>query len=310
MPAISYACFEAEVLSLYDPPLRRPATRAKIRTILREFGALGLKRASDITPVAVASWLAAHSERKPITNFSYLGAFRAACNYARKMHYLRVSPFECRSPSDWVRIDDSDDESEVPRHYSIDQIAAILVAADGDAALGSWAAGRLQALIYTYAFTGMRKNEALGLTLREIDLPGRVIRLKSTRRRTLKSKSSARPIGIAEPLAAVLARWLPRTGCAWVFPGLALRGPWTGGGPGNKALDQVRELSQRAGIEDVTILGFRHSIATHAARWGLGPLQLRDLLRHTNLATQEWYREEDVPNARAIARKISFKIGG
>ena len=99
---------------------------------------------------------------------------------------------------------------------------------------------------------------------------------------------------------------MPRTGCQWVFPGRRLRGPWTGGPQGRKAIDEIKAAGQRAGIRGLTILGFRKTVGTLAKSWGISQLELKALLRHTTVETQRYYDEEDAELLRTAAAKIQF----
>ncbi|MEJ7637468.1 MAG: site-specific integrase, partial [Singulisphaera sp.] len=241
MPAIPFPRFVQELLELYRPPLRSKATRTKMAQVLREFAALpALRKTSDLSPPAIAGWIAAHPARSAVTTHSLLRSLRAACRYARIRGYLRADPFEWRSPANWIRPDEVRDPRD--KHHPAEAIARVLDLADRESGGGSWSAGRLQALAYSYAFTGARKSEILGLEVADVDLAGRLILLKSNARRRLKTRGSAQPVAIAEDLAEVLALWLPRTGSPWLFPGVTLRGPWLAGGPGVRALDQVKQL--------------------------------------------------------------------
>lgn len=306
MPAVTFTRLAMEVRALYRPPHRRLATFKKMDSALREFEALGVAKTSEITPILITRWIERHQARKPITNATVLGTFRAACNYAKTMGYLRITPWDVRK--DWIEVPDEDpDEPPTKRHHSIEDISRVLKLASEEAGGGGWEEARLHALVNTYAFTGLRKMEALGLKRNDVDLAGRIIKVRSRRKRTLKTKASAQPVGIADDLAVILDLWLRRCGNEWVFPNKLGTGHWLGGKPGKKPLDQIKALGVRAGVTGLTILSFRHSIATHAARWGLGPLALKELLRHTFVTTQDHYREIDLANRVAAARRISYK---
>ena len=179
--------------------------------------------------------------------------------------------------------------------------------ADAEAILGSWPAARLQALVYTYAYTGLRKAEALGLLTAEVDLTDRSISVRGRRSRRLKTRSSRRRVAIHPELGVVLQRWLPRTECEWVFPSLRRESPWLSGGSGYRALDHVQALAGRAGLVGVTIQAFRRSIATHARRFGLGPLEVQELLGHSSPQTQSWYLEDDLDDQRIAIGKIDYR---
>lgn len=251
MPTIAYQAFVREVLGLYEAPLRAKATRDKMRQALAEFGALDqVRRASDLTPPAIAAWVAAHPDRTAVTARSLLRCLRTACRYARMRGYLRFDPFEWRGPADWLgRAGLEDEEEPLDRHLSAEELGRVLARADAEAAGGDWAALRLRALVWTCALTGLRKREALGLRARDIELHRRVIHVRPNLRRPLKTRSSVAPLAIAAPLAAVLRDWLPRAGCPWAFPGARREGPWLSGGPGVRASGR----------------------STRSARWASGP---------------------------------------
>ena len=95
-----------------------------------------------------------------------------------------------------------------------------------------------------------------------------------------------------------------------MFPSLRRESPWLGGSTGYRALDHVQALAARCGIAGVTIQAFRRSIATHAHRFGLGPLEVKDLLGHSSERTQEWYLEDDLDDQRIAIGKIDYRAAG
>lgn len=306
MPAVTFARFKSEILGLYSPPQRRKATHAKMDKVLREVAELGVRRTSDLTPGLIVRWLADHDHRRPATNRSYLGSLRAACNIGRKLGWLRVTPWEVRA--DWIPSDQEDDaEPLARRHLTVLEIVRLIDQADADAILGDWQAARLQALIYTYVYTGLRKAEALGLLAADVNLESRSISVRGRRSRRLKTRSSRRLVAIHPELAVVLRRWVPRTGCEWLFPAIRREAAWLNGTTGYRALDHVQALAGRCGIDGVTIQCFRRSIATHARRFGLGPLEVKDLLGHSSERTQEWYLEDDLEDQHAAIGKIDYR---
>ena len=301
--AVTLARFRAEVLALYEPPMRARATYFKIRQVLDELAAdRQIRGPRDLTPPAVARWIAAHPGRRAVTTRSLLGSLRAICGYAVAVGYLTRSPWEFRR--DWVRVEPGE---EHPRHHPAEAIARVLATLAIEDC-GPWRAGRLRALVALVAFTGVRKMEALGLETGDVDLPGRMIRLRSNRWRRLKSAASGQPVPVAEALADVLAGWLPRTGSDLLLPNRSGAGPWTGGPPGYKPLDQVKAAGCRAGVRDLTLLSLRHSWATHAeSLWGLSGPTIQRVLRHTSERTsREHYRHADLANLRETGLKIHY----
>ena len=307
MPAIRFARFADELESLYRPPLRAPATYRQVHQAMREFAALpGVTTSAHLSPGKVAVWIAAFPDRSPARWGSMLRTLAVAAKFGVKSGYLQHSPFDFRPPSRWLRADATAPDRPTV-HRSAEEIARVLDLVDAEAAEGSWQAGRLQALVYCYAFTGLRKGEALHLERADIDLDRLVLIVRPKPDWRPKTIASSARLPIADPLAAVLARWLPRTGCPWVFPGTKLRGPWTGGCPGTKPLDRIRSAGERAGVPGLTILAFRKTAGTLAKQWGFSQLELKALLRHTSVQTQRYYDEDDVEVLRPAVSRIQFR---
>lgn len=308
MRPVSITRFRAEIDTLYSPPRRAKATRKQIAQVLREFAELpGVKRTSDLNPATIARWMDAHPGRTVVRTKSLLATFRAACKYAVSQNYISSNPFDFWKPNEWIR-DDAEDRprsSRPVRHKSAADLGRVLDQADREAVRG-WEQRRLQALVYTYAFTGMRAGEAMHLYVSEIDLNARVLQIAAKPGWRPKTLKSAKPIPIAPPLAEVLSNWLPHTGSTWAFPTRKLDRPWTTGGPGYRPLDAVKELGRRAGVEGLTILGFRKSIGTLAKAMGISQLERKDLLRHTSVETGDYYDEDDLDLLKATIAKIHY----
>jgi integrase len=337
---IAWAEFTAELLDLYAPPLRARATWVLMRQVLRQAGELlGDDGATDgLTTSLVGRFIKARPSAEAATTTSKLvRTLRTACAYAAARGYLHVSPFSLRKS--WIRVPSGAGDDK-RRFHPIEAIARVLELASADidrkrpGSVSQWRARRLNVLVNIAAYTGMRKNEILFLRREDIDIPGRVIEIRPRDHNRLKTEKSAQPIPMLEPLAAVLAEWLPHLAIprgwspnatdsrwsphwnpdgvrddAWMVPNVYRSGPWTGGPPGYKPLDRIKRLGVRCGIEGLTLLSFRHSFATHAeSAWGLSDLQIQRILRHTNLRTQRSYRHAEVKNLRDACRGVSFGV--
>jgi integrase len=308
MPTISIATFESELMILYAPPRRARSTQRQVVQVLREFAAAGVGTTAELRAVTIARWMDAHPARSAATHKSHLRCLRAVISYALAEGYLERSPFAYRPVGSWIRDDVAPSKPRAPRHRSVEDVSRILSTASAEASGGRWEARRLEALVYTYAYLGLRAAEALHLWTADVNLAARSIRVQAHVEDGWKPKTlkSAAVLPIAEPLAAVLGRWLPHTGARWVFPGKRLRGPWLSGGPGVRPLDQVAELGRRAGVPGLTIASFRATIGTYAKSWGFSQLELKALLRHSHVETQKWYDEGAVDSLRGAAAKVRF----
>lgn len=301
---VRWEAFVAEVLELYAPPLRRPATGRKVRQVLTEL-APHCRSARDLSPAAVARWLRGHPGRRPATVRTLLSSLRAACHYGESRGYLS-SPFRFRALRAWLT---QDDPEPIRRHRSAAEIGRVLLAADAEALGGPWEARRLRAVVYALAFTGARAREVLGLHRDDVDLAAGLLRIRPNDRRPLKTRSSRRELPIAAPLLPVLAGWLGRSDrpSEWAFPHGDLTGPWLSGTVASRALGRVRGLGDRAGVPGLTLLSFRHSFATAAEGWGLGELAVRRLLGHGRPQTQETYRHPDPEQLRPAVGRVRFE---
>jgi integrase len=307
---IPWDTFRKEVLRLYQSPSRRPATRAKVRQVLKEFDPI-CPSTDKLDPAAISDWLAQHASRKSVTNRSLLSALRRAARYGAYKQWLN-NPFDFQRLDGWFPADElTDVDDEFARHRSEAEIAAVLCQADAEAHAQTgeegWAARRLRAAVWTWAYTGAGAREVLGLRIQDVDLQADIIAIRSHPKRRLKTGARAAELSIAPPLKPVLAGWVDECRSEWLFPGRMRVGPWLTGGPGYRPVDRVRQLGERAGVRGLTILAFRHSVGTHAERWGWGELELQRILRHSRRKTQLAYRHRDRQLMRQTVARIRWE---
>lgn len=318
MPAISIAAFEREILAHHAGKDHAPSTVRQVNLMLRALRAAGVRSTSQIATSTVTAIKQANPQWGAASLRSYLRCLRAMTRRAKKAGWLRVDPFELDPIPTWVR-DDARAARPKPQ-WSIGPagVRRVLELADREAAAGEWGAGRLRAYVWALLALGMRPGELQRLEVWDVDLDRRTVTIrakdvpvqgKPDRWWRPKTVGSGATIPIGEHLAAVLAEWIPRTGCRWLFPGTKRRGPWTSGGPGVRPLDQVKALGDRAGVRLWQKSG-RKSVGTHARGAGLTSLERKGLFRHSDEETGEHYDEGDVDGLRPAVAKIERYLLG
>ncbi len=317
MPSVPLSRLRADLQALYVPPSGAPATWKKIRQALDEFERLGCRRTSDLTPTAVARWLAARPGRAPATAYTLLSSLRRACTYARHMGWLKASPFAFRRLGDWVRDHDPSrprdddgpggDDDGPARHHPIADLARAFTLLRSESP-HAWENHRLFAVSATTYLTGARALEVQAAKAADFDLVRRLFSIRPNERRRLKTRASRRRVPIPAELAAILGAWLPLAASPWAFPGVTRVGPWTGGAPGRKPLDRLRRAGERAGVAGLTFLSLRHSYITHSVGWGVPDLVTRQIAGHTSRATTDGYRGRDPANLIAAVGPVTLGL--
>jgi integrase len=284
------------------------ATLAKMKQVLREVEATGAATTLDLTATMVARFIAARPpDQSAWTTHSLLAALRAICTYAEMRGYVLGNPFRLRKLSRWVRLTPMAGK----RHFERAEIRRVLdlMTKDVEERKGwkQWRSRRILAVTSLVAYTGIRKMEALRMQVGDLDLPNRAIWIRP-HGKSLKTAASEAKIPSPNALVPYLESWLehrldcpvgfelPRE-CPWLIPTVDRRSPWVSGQPGGKALDRLKAVALKAGVADMTFLALRHSWATHAEYFGLGPAEISRVLRHTTTRTaEEHYRHFSGPN--------------
>lgn len=196
-------------------------------------------------------------------------------------------------------------QEEKAKHYSIEQVKAILTEANKKTT--SFNEKRLRALIYFVAYTGCRFSEAVHLEWKDIDWDKGIAWLYFKVENDLKTEGSQAPFGLPERLLTVLREWEKEKTCTWVFPNRDQK-PWKTGGPGYRPFDQLKALAERVGVENANWKRFRHSLSTHGKqRFGMTKEQVQAQLRHTTTETQRHYDHDDLANLRNAVKGVDFE---
>ena len=259
MPSpIPFHRFTALILRVYAGPGHAKRTLTKMQHVLSLVAGLGVKTTVDLTTELVARFVA---ERARTVNantirgdLSYLSA---ACSFAVEEGWLDHVPR-------WKRVRPRRKKPAISTAHSIADVARVLELLRSRS--GSWSGSRLYTLACAIAYTGLRRDEALTLQVQDVDLTAGLLTVSDRQQR--KTEASAAAVPIPPELGDVLRVWLPRCGCAWVFPGVRRQGPWTGGKCGERACDRIRQAGQEVGVAGLTLLSLRHAFATHGAGYG------------------------------------------
>jgi len=305
MRPISLAEFQTELELIYAAPIRKIATLRQVRQVLREFGEVpGVATTADLNGRAIALWIAARPDRSAPTIAAHLRCLSAISSYAVHRGWLDANPLDFRGPSKWVRRDQRPIQRPRPGSRAPEEIGSVLERADLESVRG-WRQRRLRALVYVYAFLGVRREEALHLRIGDVDVEARklVLRAHPEDDWTPKTLASAAELPMSPRLSAILAGWLIEADSPWVFPADDRSGPWR---YGPTPLRAVRALGKRAGVEGLSIANFRKTLGSYGKMWGFGQLELKCLLRHTNLETQAWYDDGPAEALRPAAERIKF----
>ena len=272
---------------------------------------------ADLTMATITRMIADHPERSPNTTRGLLGYARVVCNYAAGMGYVYVSPFQLRKLNAWVRRS----KPKQKKHHSREDIRRVLDYMRNDIGIrqgwAQWEARRLFALTATVALTGLRAREAQCLRTADVDLETRIISVVSTPDNRTKTEAAEDVVPMPKALVPILSEWLLyRTQappdfpidptCPFMFPTRDRRRPWTSGEPGRKPVHRLKAVAALAGVPDFTFLSLRHSWATHALWWKLGPGTVKRVLRHTTERTQAHYTHDDIADLTDSVENVDY----
>ena len=144
----------------------------------------------------------------------------------------------------------------------------------------------LRALVATYIYAGLRREEALWLTHDDLDLEQRMIRVRA---KTIdgeywqpKTKRN-RAVPISEPLSAILRAYEPPCRSYWFFPSPAgLR--WN---PDNLSQD-LRAINRKQDL-DWSCLDYRHTFGSQLAQKGESLYKIATLMGNSPGICQRHY---------------------
>jgi integrase len=277
-----------------------------------------VKTTADLTVATIARFVLSHpANMSPFSVLGHLRCIRVACNIAVKTGKLQVSPFAIRDLGSWIRVGKPSGKRTLTRE-EIRRIFAVLEEdIRANQGWNQWRARRIQALVYVYAYCGLRKMEALRLKVEEVDIPGRTIHVRPRTDHRLKTVASAAPVPIPDAAIPVLSSWIERRNDAprgfrmpasvpWLFPGSKRINPWVGGAYGTRALDVFQDIARRADVPDATIQMLRRTLTTLLRSHGTSAGVASKILRHSIEVDESHYYGADIDELRAAVRTFDF----
>jgi integrase/recombinase XerC len=278
--------------------LRRGASPHTLRNYLREVAAFStyLARSGqtlrEATPLLVRGWLGILAvDHAPRSRARALASVKAFYRHLVRTGQLGQSPAAAmHGPKLPVTL---------PKFLPVEEAFA-LVDRPGEATL---LALRDHALLEVLYGAGLRVSEACGLSLDDVDLQGRVLRVLGKGR---KERLCPLHVGAAE----VLGRWLARRGellakrrrgqdAQAVF--LNARG---GRLTPRSVARHLDSYARAAGLlRHVSPHALRHSFATHLLAGGADVRSIQELLGHASLSTTQRYTHVSVELLQAVYDK-------
>jgi len=247
--------------------------------------------ADEVDALAVRSWLAAlraegHARTSIVRRLSALRSF---------FTFLQREGLVEGNPARGVATPRT--EKSLPVSLSVLEAAAVVEAPAPDTELGL----RDRALLELLYATGLRVSELVGLSLPDVDLPGRQVR-------TVGKGRKERIVPFGEKAAEALSAWLPAR--LALLGGRRVRGePLFLNARGGRLTDRSvrRVLDQALAAAEVSRHAsphaLRHSFATHLLSAGADLRTIQELLGHASLATTQKYTHLDVERLMEVYRK-------
>ena len=242
--------------------------RAYGETLGRFRRTVSVADAAAVTPEDVYRYLRGFSHLSLETRHRYFREVRCFFNWLVDGRYLRDNPFRGIKN---VRL-----PQRIVEPFSPTDIERLLAACDADSALGV----RDRAIVLCLLDTGLRCSELVQLSLDDLDLDTRRLRVRHGK------GNKQRVVPFAARCRAALKRYLEQRGTA---PGplfvaashLGALKPATALRP-NGLKQMLRRLGRRTGVAKVHAHRFRHTFATWAIAHDARELDVQYLLGHSS----------------------------
>jgi integrase/recombinase XerC len=269
-----------------------PWTIGAYRTDLREFRQFLLEREgrvpapAEITRPQVVAWGPKLHGMKPLTIRRKYGCLSSFFSFLQDMGQCHSNPAR-RLPLPKVA-------RNLPTVLSAEQVQSLLAAAQTP---------DRRLLVLLLLSTGLRRSEAAAITLDQVDLEHRQLRVRG---KGNKERMVPLTAEVVEAIQEYLA-WRGPTRSNHLF----ISQMW--GQPINGARIHriVRALLERAGLagQGMTVHKLRHTFATHLVRNGVDVKTVQELLGHNDLSTTAKYLHSDGQAKQAAVARLNGLLG-
>jgi integrase/recombinase XerC len=251
---------------------------------------LGCGHPSDVTPLAVRSYLAHLHSRglRPSSIARALAAVRTFFRFLVAEGVIEANPADAvPHPHDVKRT------PEIADRYAIEELL------DG---FPDTAAGRRdRAAVELLYAAGLRVSELVALDLADVDLGQRIVRVRGKGRKE-------RLVPFGRPASRAIQQYLPER-AAWRRGSVDNDDPLFVNQRGGRLSDRSvrrqldRAVRRTADLNHLHPHALRHAFATHLLEAGMDLRAIQELLGHSSLATTQIYTKVDLAHLMAVHRK-------
>jgi len=240
----------------------------------------------QITRPRVVAWGLKLRGMKPLTIRRKYACLSSFFSFLQDMGYSQSNPARSLPLPKVSR--------NLPAVLSVEQVQQLLAAAQTP---------RDRLLLLLLLSTGLRRSEAAAITLDQVDLEHRQLRVsgKGNKERVMPLTAE-----VVEAIREYLA-WRGPTQCNHLF----ISQMWGQPISGARIHRIVRQLLERAGLADqgITPHKLRHTFATYLVRNGVDVRTVQELLGHSDLGTTAKYLHSDGQAKQAAVRRLNGLLG-
>jgi integrase/recombinase XerD len=178
-----------------------------------------------------------------------------------------------------------------PPTYSQEELDCLLAACDE----------KKKAIFATLLLTGIRKRELYFLTWADVDLRAATIRVSGEGKEEFSPKDYEERVIPIPPDLVVILKKLPRN-ARWVFTNI-------NGGQISHLLRRLKEIADKAKVQNATLHKFRHTYATRLLENGCDIVTLQHLLGHSDIETTRQYLNPHDDLKRQAVNRLSLNNG-